>query len=83
MEALGLFGLFVVLVILCIFQPLICFVSGLITGYFIKWTFAGAIISGLSLIGLNITPDQLPLLFGTIALIGGFFKSVTTNTKKD
>lgn len=80
MEALGIFGL----IVLLIFEPLICFVGGLISGYFIKWTFAGTVISGLSLIGLNITADQLPLLFGTIALIGGFFKTaINANAKND
>lgn len=65
----------VLLVLMIVFLPFLCFVSGWITGFLAMHIFGATLTRGLMLIGINVTPDKLPLLFGTIATVAGLFKS--------
>jgi hypothetical protein len=69
-------------VALIIFIPLLNFVSGWVVGWLIKITFAPTFLSGLSLIGINIDSNSIPLFCGTLGVLGSFFKN-TVQTKKD
>lgn len=40
-------------------------------------------VRGLGVLGLNIAKDSLPLVCGTLGVVGSFFKSTTINRKKD
>lgn len=81
--ALGCFGVIVPFVILILVSPFIGFCSGWVTGWIIKVTFGDTMIKGLGLLGLNIAKESLPLVCGTLGVIGSFFKSTTVNRKKD
>lgn len=63
------------IIILTILSPFLCFLEGWIIGLLIKATIGSIFITGLKLIGLNITLDTIPLLCGTLAIIGSFFKT--------
>jgi ribose/xylose/arabinose/galactoside ABC-type transport system permease subunit len=81
-EALGCFGLIILVAVLLIFAPFLNFACGWITGWLIKVTFGDTFIRGLSMLGLSLNKEALPLFCGTIGVIGSFFKS-TTNIKKN
>lgn len=67
----AIFGL-IILIIIC---PFLYFISGWITGWLIQLIFAPTFIRGLSLIGINISADSIPLFCGTLGVIGSFFKT--------
>lgn len=75
------FGAIVLVILILIFQPFLCYLIGWITGHFIKWIFGATFISGLALLGINIAPDSIPLFCGVLGVIGSFFKSVSTSKK--
>ena len=81
--AFGCFGVIVLFIILVLASPFIGFCAGWVTGWIIKVTFGDTMIKGLGLLGLNITKESLPLVCGTLGVIGNFFKSRTINRKKD
>ena len=66
---------------LLLVSPFLNFLGGFIAGWFIKITIGSLVASGLAMIGLNIPPDNFPILFGTIAIIGGFFKTYNFDSK--
>lgn len=66
---------------LLLISPFLSFLGGFITGWFIKITIGSVVASGLAMIGLNISPDNFPILFGTIAIIGSFFKTYNFDYK--
>lgn len=63
-------------------SPFLNFLGGFVAGWFIKITIGSLVASGLSMIGLNIPPDNFPILFGTIAIIGNFFKTYNFDKSK-
>ena len=62
-------------IVLIFASPFINFIFGWIVGWFIKIIFGTIFISGLKLIGIKISIDTIPLLCGTLNLIGSFFRS--------
>lgn len=81
--ALGCFGVIVLFILLIVISPFIGFCEGWVTGWLIKVTFGDTMIKGLGLLGLNIAKESLPLVCGTLGVVGSFFKSTTINRKKD
>lgn len=71
------------IVTLLILLPFLCFVGGWIDGWLIQKIFGETIVKGLSLIGIHVIPEQLPLLFGTIAVIASFFQNYGANRHED
>jgi hypothetical protein len=78
MEAFVLLIAAILIILIC---PFIDFALGYIIGLIIKITFGGAFIAGLKLLGINISADSIPLLCGTLYLIGSFFRSTNSNNK--
>lgn len=64
--------------------PIIYFLDGWITGIILNWLIGDTIVGGLNLIfgTTRFTVDELPMICGTLAVIGSFFKSTLT-TRKD
>lgn len=69
---LGAIGLVVVVIL---FAPFLNFILGYFIGWLISKTFGATLLAGLKLLGLNITITQLPLLCGTLNVIGSFFRN--------
>ncbi|MCC8068819.1 MAG: hypothetical protein LIO71_03585 [Ruminococcus sp.] len=67
------------LILLIIFEPFLYFICGWFTGLLIEITFSNMFINGLALLGITITTSQIPLLCGTLGVIGCFFKTITTS----
>jgi len=57
----------------------VCYLGGIVT----KIVIGKYIVAGMSILGLNITLDQIPLIAGTLGWIGGFFKSYSIGKNKD
>ena len=76
-----LFGAIVLVILMIVFSPFLYFAAGWVTGHFIKWIFGATFISGLTLLGINIAPDSIPLFCGVLGVIGSFFRSVNTSKK--
>ena len=70
-------------VILMIIMPIIIFVSGWFGGWILMKAFGNVVTDGLNtLFGTDrFTPDVIPIVFGTLATIGGYFKTSVTNSK--
>lgn len=79
----GCLEIIIVTIAMIIFSPFIDFILCYFTGWLIKITFGNAICSGLLLLGINVSLNQLPLLFGTLGVIGSFFKSTSITRKSD
>jgi hypothetical protein len=73
-EILSAIGAVALAIVLLIFGPFLNFVFGWVVGWLIKITFGNLFIEGLSLFGLSLTKNSLPLFFGVIGVISSFFK---------
>ena len=76
--------LILALVVSVLITPILCFLCGWITGIVLNWLIGDTVVSGLNLIfgTTRFTVDELPMICGTLAVIGSFFKSTPT-TRKD
>lgn len=68
-------GTLIVAILLIIFAPFLLFCIGCFIGLLIKIIFGSLFVSGLALIHINITPNQIPLFCGVLGVIGSFFKN--------
>ena len=72
-------------VVVILVSPILCFCGGWVAGWILEWTFGDTLINGLNLL-FNTTrfgTNMLPMMCGTLAVIGSFFKSSLSTTKKD
>lgn len=74
-----------VVFLVLVFAPALCFLFGYIGGWFAKITIGEILCKGLNtLFGVAMfTPNQIPLIAGTLAWIGSFFKGASNVAKKD
>ena len=79
--ALAIIGIIAVLFI----WPVLSFGIGYFTGWILQITIGGTVAAGLNMIfgEGRFTPEMIPLFCATMGLIGGFFKSTLTSTKKN
>lgn len=79
----------VVLIILAVVaylvSPILCFLGGCIAGSILEWAVGDLLVNGLNLLfnTTRFSTDMLPMLCGALAVIGSFFKSSLTTTKRD
>ena len=65
------------LIIIGLISPVLGYFFGYIAGQFIEWTVGDQVIRGLNLL-FNTTrfnPHMLPMICGTLGVLGSFFKS--------
>lgn len=64
--------------------PIISVVTGWFAGTIIKLVFGSYITNGLNLLfnTSRFTPDSIPVICSTLAVIGSYFKSTQTNKSK-
>ena len=76
-------GVIIGVIILCIVEPIIVFGAGWFGGWILMKIVGGAVINGLNtLFGTTrFTPDIIPVVCGTLAVIGSFFKTTVNNSK--
>ena len=70
-------------IILGIFIPVIIFGACWLGGWILMKIVGGAVINGLNtLFGTTrFTPDIIPVVCGTLAVIGSYFKTTVNNSK--
>lgn len=71
------------IIILSILLPVIIFGAGWLGGWVLMKIVGAAVINGLNtLFGTTrFTPDLIPVVCGTLAVIGSFFKTTVNNSK--
>ena len=76
-------GAIIGVIILCIIEPIIIFGAGWFGGWILMKIVGGAVINGLNtLFGTTrFTPDIIPVVCGTLAVIGSYFKTTVNNSK--
>lgn len=80
----GCLGWSIVAIILIIFGPALSYFLGWITGNLLSWVIGDTVVNGLNYIfnTTRFTVDNLPMVCGTLGVIGSFFKSTTTTSSK-
>ena len=76
----GCFSWMLFAVVLMILSPALSYFFGWITGHLLRWFIGETIVNGLNFL-FNTTRfavDKLPMLCGTLGVIGSFFKSTHT-----
>lgn len=81
----GNFGFIIVTILITIAMvfasPFISFALGWLVGWVIKITIGGWVVDGLNLFKIAITPNNIPLLCGTIGLLGGVWQGFKARIK--
>lgn len=78
---MDIIGMITVAVLLLFLSPFLSFMGGWISGWLIKITIGPSIVTGLSLVGLNLPLDKFPLFFGTLSVIACFFRTPNFSNK--
>ena len=77
------FGAWVITMILMfIFSPFICYWLGYLSGILVVWLVGDNIVAGLSYLGLNVTVHQIPVITGTLSVLGGYLGRANTSFDK-
>lgn len=76
---LSIIGLITLIIVIIFIAPWLSFWLAYFGGWIAKITIGKYLVSGFSLIGLNLSIDSIPLLAGTLGWIGGFFKAISTS----
>lgn len=81
LENLGIATVITGFIGLLVFLPIIVFAFGAFGGWILKLFVGGHVAYGMNvLLGTDrFNPAQLPVLCGTLAVLGSYFKSTTTN----
>lgn len=68
------------IIILCIIKPIIIFGAGWFGGWILMNIVGGAVATGLNTLfeTIRFTPDIIPIVCGTLAVIGNFFKTTVS-----
>ena len=79
----GYIGVIIGIIVLCIVEPIIIFGAGWFGGWILMKIVGGAVVTGLNtLFGTTrFTPDIIPVVCGTLAVIGSYFKTTVHNSK--
>lgn len=82
-EFAGCFTVILFAVIAVILSPVLYYFGGWITGHLLSWFIGDTIINGVNYLfnTTRFTVDKLPMLCGTLGVIGSFFKSYSYNSK--
>lgn len=82
-ETMGIVMMIALIVVLIVIGPLITFWLGYFGGWLAKIIIGGKLCEALAYLGLTVTPEMLPWIGAALAWIGGFFKSVHSNSSKN
>ena len=61
--------------------PILVFLSGVVSGLILKWIIGGFVVDGFNLIfnTTRFSADKIPILCGTLAVIGSVCKTTMIN----
>lgn len=80
-DNIGCFTAILLLVVVLIIEPVIIFGAGWFGGWILMKIVGAAVASGMNLLfdTSRFTPDIIPIVCGSLAVIGSYFKSHQTN----
>ena len=80
----GCFAIIFVAIAVVIFGPVLYYFCGWVTGHILSWFIGDTIIGGINYLfnTTRFTVDNLPMLCGTLGVIGSFFKSSDYHSTK-
>ena len=61
--------------------PALSFLGGWITGHVVLWILGPNAPAVLAVFSSKLTIELLPMVFGMLACIGSFFRTISTSTK--
>lgn len=69
------------IIIAMFIMPILIFLAGAISGLILKWIIGRVVVDGLNLIfnTTRFSTDKIPIVCGTLAVIGSFFKTTMIN----
>lgn len=81
----GCIGMIILIIVLALVSPILSFFCGYVAGAILEWAVGDMLINGLNLVfnTTRFSPDMLPIVCGALAIIGSFFKSSLSTSKKD
>ena len=81
----GCIGMIILIIVLALVLPILSFFCGYVAGAILEWAVGDMLINGLNLVfnTTRFSPDMLPIVCGALAIIGSFFKSSLSTSKKD
>ena len=80
MEGLGLIVAIIVLLLsVPVIGPALSFLGGWITGHVVLWILGPNAPAVLAVFSPKLTIELLPMVFGMLACIGSFFRTVSTS----
>lgn len=61
--------------------PILVFLAGVVSGLVLKWIVGGLVVDGFNFIfnTTRFSADKIPIVCGTLAVIGSFFKTTMIN----
>lgn len=80
---LAIVGSLALLIGVIIIVPFLSFVEGYFIGWLAKITIGGWLVKGAAALGITISKDSLPIIAGTLAFFGRFFKTNNVKWNKD
>ena len=83
-ESIGCFGAVALLIFVVIVCPVLYYFGGWITGHILSWFIGDTVVNGMNYLFNTdrFTVNMLPTICGTLGVIGSFFKSTHTGSKK-
>lgn len=72
---LGVIGIMAIVIAIIIIEPFITFGLGFLMGLILKITIGPLMVSGLTAMGITITLKDIPIIWATLSVISGLFKS--------
>ena len=82
---LGCITVIVMIIVSVLIYPILSFFGGWVTGLILEWVVGGMVTNGLNLLfnTTRFSADMLPIICGALAIVGSFFKSSLSASKKD
>lgn len=80
----GCLTLIVVFVLAVVVSPILYYLGGYLTGLILQWFIGDSVVYGMNYLfnTTRFTTDMLPVMCGTLGVIGSFFKSVSTSASR-
>lgn len=72
---LGVIGIMAIVIAIIIIEPFITFGLGFLMGLILKITIGPLMVSGLAAMGITIALKDIPIIWATLSVISGLFKS--------
>lgn len=72
---LGVIEIMAIVIAIIIIEPFITFGLGFLMGLILKITIGPLMVSGLAAIGITIALKDIPIIWATLSVISGLFKS--------